>query len=468
MENKIFENLSKICKTINCINDELDIIKYSKDWRGRINEKALCVVFPKNEDEVSQILKFCYDNDIKVIPQGGNTNLVASASPAEEKKEIIINMEKINQIHHIDTLNKCVEVEAGVKIDDLNIRLGKDGFLFPLEMASTGSSQVGGVISTNAGGINVLHYGSVRNNLLGIDVVLSNGKILRLGSKVVKDNTGYNLKDLFCGSEGTLGIITRATLKIYPKAQNSFTFMASFENLKKVIDFYKYISKEFRFPITGFEMIPQISFDLCIKHNFMKKSFFEKLKNYYALVKIQIDNLDDQIINLLQEKLYECSNLYNEIIIAQNEKQNKEFWKFREDLTEAQKLEGKLIGFDISVPLDKLDQFFIKGKNEIDNILKGIKFHTFGHLGDCNIHYNLIEPDNLKSNFYEYEMDLKKVVNNLINELSGSISAEHGIGLLKRDDFLETKNNLEIELMKNIKKTFDPKNILNQNKIFKL
>ena len=329
MENKIFKNLSKICKTINCIDDELDIIKYSKDWRGRINEKALCVVFPKNEDEVSKILKFCYDNEVKVIPQGGNTNLVASASPSKEKKEIIINMEKINQIHHIDILNKCVEVDAGVKIDDLNTSLEKDGFLFPLEMASTGSSQVGGVISTNAGGINVLHYGSVRNNLLGLDVVLSNGKILRLGSKVVKDNTGYNLKDLFCGSEGTLGIITRATLKIYPKAQNYFTFIASFENLKDVINFYEYISKEFRFPITGFEMIPQISFDLCIKHNFMKKSFFENLKNYYALVKIQIDNLDDQIINLLQEKLFECSDLYSEIIIAQNEKQNKEFWKFR-------------------------------------------------------------------------------------------------------------------------------------------
>ena len=182
MENKIFKNLSKICKTINCVNDELDIIKYSKDWRGRINEKALCVVFPKNEDEVSKIQKLCYDNDIKAIPQGGNTNLVASASPSKEKKEIIINMEKINQIHHIDILNKCVEVDAGVKIDDLNTSLEKDGF-FSFRDASTGSSQVGGVISTNAGGINVLHYGSVRNNLLGLDVVLSNGKILRLGSK---------------------------------------------------------------------------------------------------------------------------------------------------------------------------------------------------------------------------------------------------------------------------------------------
>jgi FAD/FMN-containing dehydrogenase len=468
MKKKIFEDLSKICKTINYIDDESDIIKYSKDWRGRVNEKALCVVFPKNEDHISEILKYCFDNEVKVIPQGGNTNLVASASPSTEKREIIINMEKMNLIHHVDTINKCVEVDAGVVIDDLNSTLEKQDFLFPLEMASTGSSQVGGIISTNAGGINVLHYGSVRNNLLALDVVLSNGRILRLGSKVVKDNTGYNLKDLFCGSEGTLGIITKAILKIYPKSQNYFTFIASFENLKNLINFYEHISKEFRFPITGFEMIPQISFDLCIKHNFMKKSFFENFKNYYALVKIQIDNLDTQVINLLEEKLYECSNLYSEIIIAQNEKENKEFWKFRENLTEAQKLEGKLIGFDISIPLDKLDEFFVKGKNEIDDILKGIKFHTFGHLGDCNIHYNLIEPDNLKNNFYEYETKLKKVINNLVKKFSGSVSAEHGIGLLKRDDFLDTKDILEIKLMKKIKKTFDPKNILNQNKIFKM
>ena len=467
MEKKIFENLSKICKTVNYIDDASDIIKYSKDWRRRVNEKALCVVFPKNENEISKILKFSFDNEVKVIPQGGNTNLVASASPSKEKEEIIINLEKMNQIHHIDTINKCVVVDAGVALDDLNSNLEKKDFLFPLEMASTGSSQVGGVISTNAGGINVLHYGSVRNNLLALDVVLSNGEILRLGSKVGKDNTGYNLKDLFCGSEGTLGIITKATLKIYPKSQNYFTFMASFENVKKIINFYEFISQQIRFPITGFEMIPQISFDLCIKHKFMKKSFFQETKNYYALVKIQLHHLDEAIINFLEEKLFECSNLYSEIIIAQNEKQNKEFWKFREDLTEAQKLEGKLIGFDVSIPLDKLDYFFTEGKKYIDDILKDIKFHTFGHLGDCNIHYNLIEPDNLKNNFYDYEIKLKHVVNKLIKNVAGSISAEHGIGLLKRDDFLKTKNSLEIELMKNIKKVLDPKGILNQNKIFR-
>ena len=192
-----------------------------------------------------------------------------------------------------------------------------------------------------------------------------------------------------------------------------------------------------------------------------------KKKNYYALVKIQVNNSEKNVLEFLEQKLSDLSDFYYDLIIAQNEQQNSDFWKFREDLTEAQKLEGKLIGFDISLPLNKIDYFFKQAKSKIDNLLKGVKFHTFGHLGDSNIHYNLIEPNNLEDDFYSYEKNLKKIINDLIKEISGSISAEHGIGLLKRDDFLETKSELEIELMKNIKKIFDPKNILNENKIFK-
>ena len=463
---EIFENLSHICKTINCNDDELEIIKYSQDWRARIKNKALCVVFPKNENEISKILKYCFKNNIKVIPQGGNTNLVASASPSLEKKEIIINLEKLNQIYEIDEINKCVELDSGVIIDELNKKLDQIGYLFPLQMASTGSSQVGGVISTNAGGINVLHYGSVRNNLLGLNVILSDGNIIKLGSKVLKDNTGYNIKDLFCGAEGTLGIISKAILKIYPKPKDNLTFIASFNQIKDVIKFYGYVSKEFNLPIVGFEIIPHLSFELCIKHNFIKKTFFNENKNFYALVKIQLNNIDQKAIEFIERKLFDGSNFYHDLIISQNEKQSHEFWKFREDLTEAQKLEGKLIGFDISLPLNKIEYFFEKSQIAINNLLKGVKFHTFGHLGDSNIHFNLIEPDNLKDNFYDYEKELKQIINKLIFELSGSISAEHGIGILKKDEFNETKSQLEIELMKSVKKIFDPKNILNQNKIF--
>ena len=466
MSKKIFNDLSNICKVID-YNNEAEITKYSQDWRRRINFKALCVVFPKNENDISLILKYCFENNIKLIPQGGNTNLVASASPSREKNEVIISLEKINKIYEIDVINKCVELDAGVIVDDLNNQLNKKGFLFPLQMASTGSSQVGGVISTNAGGINVIHYGSVRSNLLALNVVLADGRIIKLGSKVIKDNTGYNLKDLFCGSEGTLGIISKATLKIYPQPKDNISFFASFEKLENVIKFYDNVSKDIKLPIVGFEIIPHLSFDLCVKHNFINKSFFNEKKNYYALVKIQVNNSEKNMLEFLEQKLSDLSDFYCDLIIAQNEQQNLDFWKFREDLTEAQKLEGKLIGFDISLPLNKIDYFFKEAKLKIDNLLKGVKFHTFGHLGDSNIHYNLIEPNNLEDDFYSYEKNLKKIINDLIKEISGSISAEHGIGLLKRDDFIETKSELEIELMKNIKKIFDPKNILNENKIFK-
>src|SRR6056300_85097 len=192
------ENLKKICHLVKIEDDESLIKKYSLDWRKRIYNKALCVVFPKNEEEVSRILKFCNKNNLKVVPQGGNTNLVASASPSLDKKEIIINLEKMNNINEIDIINKCVDVDSGVIVDNLNQELKKKDFFFPLEMASTGSSQIGGVVSTNAGGVNVLRYGSVRNNILALNVVLATGDIIKLGSKVIKDNTGFNIKDLFC------------------------------------------------------------------------------------------------------------------------------------------------------------------------------------------------------------------------------------------------------------------------------
>ena len=460
------ENLKKICHLVKIEDDENLIKKYSLDWRKRIYNKALCVVFPKNEEEVSRILKFCNKNNLKVVPQGGNTNLVASASPSLDKKEIIINFEKMNNINEIDIINKCVDVDSGVIVDNLNQELKKKDFFFPLEMASTGSSQIGGVVSTNAGGVNVLRYGSVRNNILALNVVLATGDIIKLGSKVIKDNTGFNIKDLFCGSEGTLGIITKAILRIFPKVNNTYDFFAAFENLSDVIFFYSEISKKIKFPIVGFEMIPHLSFELCKKHDFIKKSFFKKEYPYYILVKIDVDFSSIKASETIENELANLSNFYQDLIVAQNKQQSNDFWKFREDLTEAQKLEGKLIGFDVSIPLNYLNNFFDTCQKQIDKILPNIKYHTFGHLGDSNIHYNLIEPSGFQEDFYHYEKEIKFIINSQIKKYEGSISAEHGIGILKKDDLIKTKSSLEINMMKNIKKMLDPKNILNSNKIF--
>ena len=229
-----------------------------------------------------------------------------------------------------------VLVEAGVIVDNLSDELNKIGKHFPVEMASTGSSQVGGIISTNAGGINVLRYGSVRQNILGLEVVTANGEILNLGSKVVKDNTGYNLKDLFCGSEGTLGIITKAILKIYPKPKDHIHFIMSFNSINNVLETFEKINNDYSGYIEGFEFIPHLSFELCIKHKLLDRNFFNKNYPYYALVKIAVNEGKDIILENFQNKMMSNNELFEDLIIAQNIQESNNFWQFREKLTEAQ------------------------------------------------------------------------------------------------------------------------------------
>ena len=421
------------------------------------------VAFPKSTNEVSKIVKFASENNLKLIPQGGNTGLVGGTSPTKNKAEIIINLEKMDKVINIDEDNKSIELQSGVIVEKVVSELEKKNFTFPLNMSSIGSSQVGGTIATNAGGMNVIKYGSIRNNILSLEVVLANGEVLNLGSNLIKDNTGYNLKDLFCGSEGTLGIITKARIKIYPKPIDHSSIFISINSIKSLLIVFRYLNRNFLDKIERIEFISDLSFELCLKHNLLDKRFFEKKSNYYLLVKfIYFENSE---INL--ENIY--TNLkgnFEEFLISQNEKQSLDFWKFRESLTEAQKIDGKLIGFDLSIPINHLENFLLQSQYKINELLPETKFHIFGHLGDSNIHFNLIEPENIKKDFYSYEKKIKHIINNLIIKFGGSVSAEHGIGILKKDDFKKTKSTKEIKLMKNIKKLFDPKNILNPNKIF--
>ena len=460
------KKLNFICKFVTYISDIELNKKYSSDWRGRFSNISLGVIFPNSTSQVSKIVKFVNKHNINLIPQGGNTGLVGGTSPLKNKSEIILSLEKMNKIFEIDDENRSIELQAGVIIENVNSILEKKDFIFPLNMSSIGSSQVGGAIATNAGGMNVIKYGSIRNNILAVEVVLANGEILSLGSNLIKDNTGYNLKDIFCGSEGTLGIITKARIKIYPKPFDHTTCFVSVNSIEKVINIFKYINKNFSEKIERIEFISDLSFELCLKHHLINKRFFQKKTKYYLLIKfIYFDDSQMHLESL--EKLF-LAQEYNceEFLLAQNEKESSDFWRFRELLTEAQKIDGKLIGFDISVPINAMESFLRQSKEQINKLIPNIKFHIFGHLGDSNIHFNLIEPDNFKKDFYKFEKSIKKIINKLIIEFKGSVSAEHGIGLLKKDDFKKTKNIKETKLMKKIKKLLDPKNILNKGKIF--
>jgi FAD/FMN-containing dehydrogenase len=465
-KNLLSQKLKSICKFIS-YEDDIDLNKkYSADWRGRFSNISLGVIFPNSTTEVSKIVKLADKHNLKLIPQGGNTGLVGGTAPSKNKKQIILNLEKMNKILEIDEQNQSIYLEAGVIVENANSKLENNGFIFPLNMSSTGSSQVGGAIATNAGGMNVVRYGSMRNNILSLEVVLANGEILLLGSNLIKDNTGYNLKDIFCGSEGTLGIITKARIKIHPKPIDHSTCFISIDSIENVIDIFNYVRKNLSENIERIEFISDLSFELCLKHKLLNKRFFQKKTKYYLLIKFIYFNESKSNSENIEKFFSAQEKNCEEFLLAQNEKESIDFWKFRESLTEAQKIDGKLLGFDISVPINNMENFLLKSKKKIEKLVPNIKFHIFGHLGDSNIHFNLIEPDNFKKDFYKFEERIKKIINKLIIEFEGSVSAEHGIGLLKKDDLKSTKNIREIKLMKKIKNLFDKKNILNKDKIF--
>ena len=276
----IEKKLKSISKYVPYSEDKELNKKYSSDWRGRFTKISLGVIFPKTTKEVSKIVKLAKNYNIKLIPQGGNTGLVGGTAPSKNRNQIILNLEKMNQILEIDEQNLSVELEAGVILQHAISKLEDKDYTFPLNMSSIGSAQVGGAISTNAGGMNVIKYGSIRENILALEVVLSNGDILSLGSNLIKDNTGYNLKDIFCGSEGTLGIITKARIKIFPKPVNESTCFISIANFENVINIFKYVRKNFGDKIERIEFISDLSFELCLKHNLLNKRFFKKKTNY--------------------------------------------------------------------------------------------------------------------------------------------------------------------------------------------
>ena len=465
---KIVKNLNKILNNKNIIYDNLELDKYNKDWRGFFNFKCICAIFPETKEEIEKIVLFCNKNDIKIIPQGGNTSLTGSSVPTKDNYEIILNLKKLNRIIKLDKQNELIEVESGVTLDSVKEYADKNNFYFPISLTSSGSCQIGGNIATNAGGINALKYGSMIENVRGISVILADGSNIECMSPMKKNNTGYNIKNLFIGSEGTLGIIYKCLLKIYPKPKDYFHCMIAFNSIPNNINFFIMIRSFFVEQIESAEIIPKIAIDLTIKHGYLKKSFFNNQYESFLLLKFSLYEEKENFEKLFIEKLVTLSHKYEDLIIPKSINQENNLWKFRDDLVESYKLEGKYITNDISLPLDKMSEFIEKTSTEIKKIDSNIRIYPFGHLGDGNIHFNMILPENLNSDFDFLRDRIYKIVNDSVFSFGGSFSAEHGIGIIKKNSFEKYKDNNEIAIMKKIKISLDPKNIMNPGKIFNL
>ena len=465
--NKVFDKLTLIVGEKNILTEQKELTKYSKDWRGFYNNKSLCVVFPINTKTLKEIVIFCFENDIKIVPQGGNTSLTGASVPTYKSQEIIINFSKMNKILEIDKSNLTVLVEAGLILDNLKENLDKEGLYFPINLSSSGSCMIGGNIATNAGGINALKYGTMKDNLIGIEMITGNGTLLSNLSKMKKNNTGYDLKSIVSSSEGTLGMISKALLKIYPKPTDSFTFFVAYENLNLCIESFKQIRNIYYDKLESAELIPNYSFEVCLKNNFINKHFFKTKNPWYVMYRLNLYENKLNFQNIFENNYPFLNKFIKDILIPTSIEQENKIWKFRDDLVEAYKMEGKVVTNDISIPLDKIEIFFKTATSHLSKIPLEIKLHPFGHLGDNNIHFNMVIPNIEDLNSYQkIRGEIYLYINDLVESYGGSFSAEHGIGQIKKDSLLKYKTFTEIEIMKNIKKIFDPKNILNDGKIF--
>ena len=465
MHNSDINKFKKIVGNKNVITNKKDMEKYLKEWRGIYNGIAGAIIKPKSTKEVSNILKYSYEKNISCIPQGGNTGLVGGQIPFN-KDHIVISLERLSKIREINIINQTITVEAGLILYNLQKICDENNLLFPLSLASEGSCSVGGNIATNAGGVAVLHYGNTRELVMGLEIVLPDGSVVNNLKTLIKDNTGYSLKDLFVGSEGTLGVITAATLKVFPKPKRIYTALISINSPKESIKILNYIKNNFSIPLTAFELMNNFSIELVERHI---NDILMPIKKFKWLILIEFSSIEasknekDKIENILNEILNQ--NLAKDIFIAQSLEQSKNIWNIRESISEAQKKEGGSIKNDISIPIEDISKFINSAIKISKEVIPGSRCVVFGHIGDGNIHFNISQPVKAnKDKFLKKEKDLRKKIINLTLDLKGSISAEHGIGLARKDDLKKYKKK-DVKIFKSIKKSFDPKNIMNPGKV---
>lgn len=434
------------------------------DWRGKFKGSSDIIFFPKSVSSIIKIIKFCFNKNIPIVPQGGNTSLVGGSVPRLNKGEIILNLSKLNKIREIDTISNTITVESGCILQTINDKLDLYNLQMPISLGSKGSCQIGGNIATNAGGLNVIKFGSIRSNILGIEAILPNGEFYDDLKTVKKNNTGLDLKQLFIGSEGTLGIITAATLQIHKKTDDRVVIVICLKNFSQVLDLFQKFMSTFREFTTAFELMNKFSVDITEKlHGSIKLPF---KGNYYCLVELTNFAGIENFNNFVYSKFESVKLDDTELIIAKSEHENKNFWQIREEIPLAEKLLKNVIQHDVSLPLNNIENFINESTYSLRSFYQNISIINFGHLGDNNLHFNVCMDENLnKSQYQSFKKNVNKIIFSSVKKFNGSISAEHGIGQLRKKELKNYKSPEEIKRMKKIKKIFDPKNIMNPGKI---
>ncbi|MEQ8281807.1 MAG: FAD-binding oxidoreductase [Parvibaculum sp.] len=447
---------------------EGDIAPYLVERRELYVGRAAAVLRPASTQEVSALLKIAHEAGTAIVPQGGNTGLVGGQIPREAGGEVVLSLARMNRIRALDAENNTLALDAGVTLAAAQAAAEEAGRLFPLSLASEGTCQIGGNLATNAGGTAVLRYGNARDLVLGLEVVLANGDVWDGMRGLRKDNTGYDLKQLFLGSEGTLGIVTGAVLKLFPRPQSIATAFAAVPDVASAVKLLRVADNVSGGMVTAFELVPRIGLEFVTRHIEGAADPLPDPSLWYVLVEMSAGSatagLDETLEAVLAEGLEQ--GLLTDAALARSQAQRADFWRLRETLSDVQRLEGGSIKHDVSVPVSRMGEFIAQATRAVEAAMPGVRVVAFGHIGDGNVHFNLSQPLGAdKSAFVGRWNEMNALVHGIVRAMGGSISAEHGVGQLKRDEIAATKSPVEIELMRMLKKTLDPKGILNPGKV---
>lgn len=464
----VLDRLKAVVRAGGYIEGTEDTAAYTRPWRGKWDGRTPLVLRPKSTEEVAAIVKVCAETRTPIVPQGGNTGVTYGGLPSADMNEVVVSTARMRRVRDIDILNDTMTVEAGVVLKEIQTAATEHDRLFPLSLGAEGSCQIGGNISTNAGGIQVLRYGNTRNLVLGLEVVLPDGRVWDGLRGLRKDNTGYDMKQMFIGAEGTLGIITAAVLRLFPKPTEAQSAWIAVDSPKAGLDLLVHMKGAMGEAITSFELIRRSIIDFLLAGVPGHSDPLSEAHPWYVLMEVTgqgaVGSLSEPLTTALESAAEK--GLVRDAVIASSSEQAKRLWRMREDLPDAQKAAGGSIAHDVSVPLSRLAEFIARADAAVEKAYPAVRPCCFGHLGDGNLHYNPLCPADWTYERYATETArINQLVHDIVASVGGSISAEHGIGRLRLEENLRYKNPVELDLMERMKRALDPLNIMNPGRV---
>ncbi|MGD9617459.1 MAG: FAD-binding oxidoreductase [Alphaproteobacteria bacterium] len=450
------------------LTDPADTAPYCEDWRRLYRGRTAAVLRPATTREVADAVLLCIEAGVPIVPQGGNTSMVGGGAVSEDGSQIVLSLSRLNRVRGIDPVDMTMEIEAGVTLKSAQLAAEDAGCLLPLSISSEGSAQIGGVLATNAGGNNTVRYGNARDLVLGLEVVTADGQIWNGLRRLHKDNTGYCLRQLFVGSEGTLGIITAAVLKLYPQPREVAVALCAVASPEAALDLFNRLQLHDPAAIQAYEYMSGLGVDLVLQHIPGAVLPFRDPAPAYVLVELATPREGAELRGSLEAVLGAAieAGVVADAVIAESGAQRAALWRLREEHSEAQKRAGASVKNDVSVPVSKVPELIRRATEVCERLVPGIRCVPFGHLGDGNIHVNLVQPEGADPDaFLARDHELMDAVNEVVRDLDGSFSAEHGIGLLKPYMMPEWRGGPELDLMRRIKQALDPHGLLNPGKL---